>query len=96
MYNTTYRIIADGLDRTHSRLISAVRTEDRGTRVRVILEAPTLPQVEMWDAERKAGLFLRAFDSDLELLWRDPSGLTRRGRLRGRSRGRRVLATITA
>jgi exopolyphosphatase/guanosine-5'-triphosphate,3'-diphosphate pyrophosphatase len=88
--------IADGLDRTHSRLISGVRAEDRGMRVRLVLDAPSVPQVEMWDAEKKAGLFLRAFDTDLELLWRDPAGQTRRGRVRGRSRGRRVLATITA
>lgn len=91
--------IADGLDRTHSRLMTGVRAEDRGSRVRIVLEAPSLPQVEMWDAERKAGLFLHAFDADLELLWRDPAGRARSGRRAGpragRRVGRRVLATIT-
>ncbi len=91
--------IADGLDRAHSRLVAGVRAEDRGSRVRLVLEAPSLPQVEMWDAERKAGLFLRAFDTDVELVWRDPAGGTRRGRRAagrsGRRAGRRVLATIS-
>ena len=88
--------VADGLDRTHSRLVAGVRAEERGSRVRLVLEAPSLPQVEMWDAERKAGLFLAAFDTDLELLWRDRAGRARPGRRQGAARGRRVLATITA
>jgi exopolyphosphatase/guanosine-5'-triphosphate,3'-diphosphate pyrophosphatase len=88
--------VADGLDRTHSRLIAGVRAEDLGSRVRVVLDAPSLPQVEMGDAQRKAGLFLRAFDTDLELVWRDPAGGTRAGRRAGTRRRRRVLATITA
>jgi exopolyphosphatase/guanosine-5'-triphosphate,3'-diphosphate pyrophosphatase len=86
--------VADGLDRTHSRLVAGVRAEDLGSRVRVALEAPSLPQVEMWDAERKAGLFLKAFDTDLELIWRDPAGGARAGRRAGSRRRRRVLATI--
>jgi len=37
--------VSDGLDRTHSRLVAGVRAEDRGSRVRVVLEAASLPQV---------------------------------------------------
>jgi hypothetical protein len=76
--------------------VAGVRAEERGSRVRLVLEAPSLPQVEMRDAERKAGLFLAAFDTDLELLWRDRAGRARPGRRQGAARGRRVLATITA
>src|SRR5436309_5199868 len=69
--------VADGLDRAHSRQVTAVRAEDTGKRVQLILEGATLPQVEMWDAERKAGLFVKAFHAELDLVWRDPAGRVR-------------------
>ena len=88
--------VADGLDRAHSRVVTGVRVEDTGRRARFILEGASLPQVEMWDADRKAGLFLKAFDTELELVWRDPAGRTRLGRRAGpRASGRhRVLAAL--
>jgi exopolyphosphatase/guanosine-5'-triphosphate,3'-diphosphate pyrophosphatase len=87
--------LADGLDRAHSRLVTGVRAEDSGKRVRLVVEAPSLPQVEMWDAERKAALFLDAFDTELELMWRDPAGRTRVGRsAEGGARRRFVLAAV--
>ncbi len=86
--------VADGLDRAHSRQVKGVRAEDTGRRIRLIVEAASLPQVEMWDAERKAGLFLDAFDTQLELMWRDQAGRNRLGR-RAVTRARRyVLAAV--
>ena len=64
--------IEDGLSNTF------MLVEDTGRRARFILEGASLPQVEMWDADRKAGLFLKAFDTELELVWRDPAGRTTR------------------
>ena len=86
--------VADGLDRAHSRLVTGVRAENSGSRVRLVLEAAALPQVEMWDAERKAGLFLEAFDTELEMVWRDPAGRTRAGRRAGARARHRVLAAL--
>ncbi|MBI4422021.1 MAG: Ppx/GppA family phosphatase [Gemmatimonadetes bacterium] len=88
--------VADGLDRAHSRLVTGIRAEDTGQRVRLVLEAPSLPQVEMWDAERKADLFLKTFDTELELVWRDPAGRTRAGRRAGRRAGGRVWHRVLA
>jgi exopolyphosphatase/guanosine-5'-triphosphate,3'-diphosphate pyrophosphatase len=88
--------VADGLDRAHSRTVSSVRAEIVGERVRMTLDAPSLPQVEMWDAQRKASLFLEAFDTDLELVWKDPAERARTGRRPGAGSRRRVLATIAA
>jgi exopolyphosphatase/guanosine-5'-triphosphate,3'-diphosphate pyrophosphatase len=88
--------IADGLDRAHSRQVTGARAEDSGKRVRLILESVSLPQVEMWDAERKAGLFLKAFDTELELVWRDPAGRTRVGRQADADARRWVLSAMSA
>ena len=64
--------IADGLDRTHSSSVTGIRTRVLGTRVRVEIEATTAPDVERADAERKSDLFRKAFDTELELIWRHP------------------------
>jgi exopolyphosphatase/guanosine-5'-triphosphate,3'-diphosphate pyrophosphatase len=61
--------LADGLDRTHTQSIRTVRCETNDGRLLLSLEADTDPQVEIWDAERKAGLFESVFDTTIELSW---------------------------
>lgn len=61
--------VADGLDRTHTQCIRAVRCDLSDDGVRLLLDADADPQVEMWDAERKAGLFEKAFQTTIELVW---------------------------
>lgn len=70
--------IADGLDRTHSSSVTGIKTRVLGTRVRLEIEATTAPDVERADAERKSDLFRKAFDTELELIWRHP---LKRGRV---------------
>jgi hypothetical protein len=36
------------------------------------IEAAGTPEVERADAERKSDLFQKAFDTELELVWRNP------------------------
>ena len=61
--------VADGLDRTHTQRITAVGGEVGRKRIRLVLEAASDPQVELWDAERKAGLFARVFGAPPTLVW---------------------------
>jgi len=61
--------IADGLDRTHTQRISAVTCGAHRGFVALTLHARTDPHVEIWDAERKAGLFERAFDLEPRFVW---------------------------
>ena len=61
--------VADGLDRTHSECVTGLRCEIVEGHIRVVLDAGSDPQVEIWDAERKAELFERTFDARLELIW---------------------------
>lgn len=61
--------VADGLDRTHSQCVTGLKCEVSDAAVRVILDSLSDPEVEIWDAERKAELFEKAFDARLELVW---------------------------
>jgi exopolyphosphatase/guanosine-5'-triphosphate,3'-diphosphate pyrophosphatase len=62
--------VADGLDRTHSQAVTGLKVRALRNRLRLTLEAGALPQVECADAQRKSDLFRKAFDTDLELVWR--------------------------
>jgi exopolyphosphatase/guanosine-5'-triphosphate,3'-diphosphate pyrophosphatase len=70
--------IADGLDRTHSSSVTAIKTRAVRNRLRLDIEASAAPDVERADAERKSDLFKKAFDTELELVWRHP---LKRGRV---------------
>lgn len=61
--------VADGLDRTHTQRITAVSCATHRGFVELTLQARTDPRVEIWDAERKAGLFQRAFDLEPRFVW---------------------------
>ena len=61
--------VADGLDRTHTQRISdAMCAVHRGF-VELTVQARTDPRVEIWDAERKSGLFERAFKLEPRFIW---------------------------
>jgi exopolyphosphatase / guanosine-5'-triphosphate,3'-diphosphate pyrophosphatase len=61
--------IADGLDRTHSQTVTGLKVRALRGRLRISLEAKSLPEIEIGDAARKADLFSKAFNSDVELAW---------------------------
>lgn len=72
--------VADGLDRTHMQTVQAVRCDASDHDVVLHIAAETNPQVEIWDAQRKAVLFERAFGRKLTIAWEKPG----RGRARAR------------
>ncbi|MGH7614067.1 MAG: HD domain-containing protein [Gemmatimonadales bacterium] len=61
--------VADGLDRTHTQRVTAVGVETGRGRARLVLEAASDPQVELWEAERKAGLFAKVFGAIPAFAW---------------------------
>jgi exopolyphosphatase/guanosine-5'-triphosphate,3'-diphosphate pyrophosphatase len=68
--------VADGLDRTHTQRVTGVTCEVRRGQIRLSLQAPSDPRVEIWDAERKAGLLAEAFGgkaNPLRFLWHRPA-----------------------
>jgi exopolyphosphatase/guanosine-5'-triphosphate,3'-diphosphate pyrophosphatase len=77
--------IADGLDRTHAQSVTGVKVRFVRDKLQIRLEAKSLPDVESTDATRKSTLFRKAFDTEVQLLWRAPRarrGATRHPRLR--------------
>jgi exopolyphosphatase/guanosine-5'-triphosphate,3'-diphosphate pyrophosphatase len=58
--------LAEYLERSKSQVIRAVRAEI-GETVRVTVTADGDATVEIWDASRRAGLFRKAFDKDIEI-----------------------------
>jgi len=64
--------VADGLDRTHGQVVERLRCRMGDGWVRVHTAGARDPSIELEDAKRKAGLFERAFKSDLDLVWSRP------------------------
>jgi hypothetical protein len=58
--------------------VTAIKARMLGNRLRLEIEATTAPDVDRADAERKSDLFKKAFDTELELIWRHP---LKRGRV---------------
>jgi exopolyphosphatase / guanosine-5'-triphosphate,3'-diphosphate pyrophosphatase len=83
--------IADGLDRTHSQSVAGVKVRAVSGGLRLNIYASTSPEVERADAERKSDLFRKAFDTELELVWR-PSPTAARVNGAGRSPRLRIIA----
>ena len=61
--------VADGLDRTHTQRISGATCAVHRGFVELTVQARTDPRVEIWDAERKSGLFERAFKMEPRFAW---------------------------
>ena len=49
--------IADALDRTHARLVRAVRCSVAGSTIEMRIDADGDPELEIWAARRKGDLF---------------------------------------
>jgi exopolyphosphatase/guanosine-5'-triphosphate,3'-diphosphate pyrophosphatase len=64
--------IADGLDRTHTQVVTRLDCEIKTKSIRIAVTAEAPPPVELWDANRKAGLFEKAFGRRVKLVWRAP------------------------
>ena len=79
--------IADGLDRTHSQSVTGIKVRALRGRLRMSVEARSLPEIEVADAARKSDLFREAFDTEVELVW---NPVRSRSRMNGSPRGPRL------
>lgn len=61
--------LAGGLDRSHNQTIRAVSVDASGQQLELIVEANEYPEVDLWAARQRAGLFERVFDVELTIQW---------------------------
>jgi exopolyphosphatase/guanosine-5'-triphosphate,3'-diphosphate pyrophosphatase len=65
--------LAGGLDRSHSQVVDDVIMDvvDGGVEMRV--QSASFPEVDLWGARRRSGLFEKVFDTPLTIEWSPPS-----------------------
>ena len=61
--------IAGGLDRSHSQIVDGVTMEVHHGGVDMSVKSPSFPEVDLWGARRRAGLFEKVFDAPLTIEW---------------------------
>jgi exopolyphosphatase/guanosine-5'-triphosphate,3'-diphosphate pyrophosphatase len=66
--------LAEHLERSRSGRIRGVRAVVRKRAVKLVLDAPTRPTVEIWDAEKDARMFELVFGRRLEVEHRGEPG----------------------
>ena len=61
--------LAGGLDRSHNQTIDEVSVECRENQVELSVKSDEYPEVDIWAARRRAGLFEQVFDAELSIQW---------------------------
>jgi exopolyphosphatase / guanosine-5'-triphosphate,3'-diphosphate pyrophosphatase len=61
--------IAGGLDRSHNQNVQSVQVNHSNRKVELIVTASSYPEVNLWAARRRAGMFSQIFDVDLSVQW---------------------------
>lgn len=61
--------VAGGLDRTHNQTVTSARIAGNKTQVELIVSASEYPEVNLWAARRRTGMFEKAFDCEMVIQW---------------------------
>ena len=61
--------LAGGLDRSHNQTVDSVDVQYHGKQVELTVESEKFPEVDLWAARRRAGLFEQVFDAELSIQW---------------------------
>ncbi len=84
--------LANALDRAHAQRVSALSIKLSPGHARLLVQARTSPEVELWDAARQAGAFEKVFGRRLGIAWRRLPAPERERTRSGSSRStRRVI-----
>jgi exopolyphosphatase/guanosine-5'-triphosphate,3'-diphosphate pyrophosphatase len=68
--------LAGGLDRSHSGQVRDVSVVRGSKGLELWVEAPEIPEVDLWGARRRAKMFEREFNTSLAIEWRESSAST--------------------
>jgi exopolyphosphatase/guanosine-5'-triphosphate,3'-diphosphate pyrophosphatase len=61
--------LAGGLDRSHSQQVTGVTLQRVKEDTELVVHAKAYPDVDLWGARRRAGMFEKAFDTTLSIRW---------------------------
>lgn len=61
--------LAGGLDRSHNQTVKAVEVCGAKKQIELVISADDYPEVNLWAARRRAGLFEKVFDTELTIRW---------------------------
>ena len=61
--------LAGGLDRTHNQTVESARITGSKKQVELTVTAKHYPEVNLWAARRRTGMFEKAFDSEITISW---------------------------
>lgn len=84
--------VAGGLDRSHTQQVRSVRLTPGDRGLDLAVQAPELPEADLWGARRRARFFEKVFHTSLEISWQPPAG---KGESDGDSSSGAMLASST-
>ncbi len=64
--------LAGGLDRSHDQTIRSVEVRGKKKQLELVVTANEYPEVHLWAARRRAGLFEKVFDAEVTIRWEEP------------------------
>ncbi|NOY41835.1 MAG: Ppx/GppA family phosphatase [Planctomycetes bacterium] len=64
--------LAGGLDRTHNQTVRSVEVQGKKKHVELVVTADEYPEVNLWAARRRVGLFEKVFDAEVTIRWDEP------------------------
>ena len=68
--------LAGGLDRTHNQSVEAVEVTGGKKQIELVVSAEEYPEVNLWAARRRTGLFEKVFDCEMTIQWSGQSAAT--------------------
>jgi len=61
--------LASGLDRSHSQSIESVEVRGAKNQIELIVAATEYPEVDLWAARQRAGMFEKVFETEVTIQW---------------------------
>jgi len=61
--------LAGGLDRSHNQTVRSVEVHGGKKQIELVVSAEEYPEVNLWAARRRAGLFEKFFDAEVTFRW---------------------------
>lgn len=61
--------LAGGLDRSHNQTVNSVEVRGTKKQIELVISAEQYPEVNLWSARQRAGMFEKTFDTEVTIRW---------------------------